>query len=270
MNNLKINILFLLLLISCSSGISTKMNYFPDMRGCFLLYNLKTNTFDKVIGETCKERFPACSTFKIPLAIMAFDSGVLKNEKQILKWDGKKQFLEIWNKDHNAQTWMKESVVWFSQRITPILGEMKFQKYLNDFQYGNQDLSGGITQSWLTSPSEKTKKLAISAYEQVEFIKKLWTNQLPVSKRSMELTKNITYLETSPKGFRLSGKTGSNFFDINQTIHFGWFVSHLVKDDQEYIAVTNISDLKPSHSKFFGGFRAKEITKTILTNEGLW
>ena len=122
----------------------------------------------------------------------------------------------------------------------------------------------------MTSPSEKTKKLAISAYEQVEFIKKLWTNQLPVSKRSMELTKNITYLETSPKGFRLSGKTGSNFFDKDRTIHFGWFVSHLVKDDQEYIAVTNISDLKPSTSQFFGGFRAKEITKTILTNEGLW
>jgi beta-lactamase class D len=88
--------------------------YFADRKGCFLLYNMKTQVFDDVIGEdNCRERLPACSTFKIALSVMAFDSGVLKDENEILKWDGKKGFLPQHDRDHNAKTWLRDSVVWF-------------------------------------------------------------------------------------------------------------------------------------------------------------
>jgi beta-lactamase class D len=55
----------------------------------------------------------------------------------------------------------------------------------------------------------------------------------------MKITKDITYLETSPKGFRLSGKTGSNAYDSNAKIRIGWFVAHIDNGSKEYIAVTN-------------------------------
>lgn len=267
-------LLALILLASCTSPNNkplTTVNHFPEMRGCFLLYNLKTNTFDKVIGdEVCKERFPACSSFKVPLAVMAFDAGVLRDEKQTLKWDGQKRFLDAWNQDHNAATWMKESVVWFSQKLTPKIGAKKFQRYLDAFNYGNKDFSAGLTQAWLNSPNAKEGALKISPYEQVEFMKNLWTNKLPVSQRSMELTRQITYLETSPKGFKLHGKTGSNFYDEAKKIQLGWFIAHVGNGEQEYIAVTQINDLRAVETKFFGGYRAKEITKAILTEQGLW
>ena len=71
--------------ISCSTK-KTKVAYdpFKGLKGCFLLYNLKTSTYEKTIGETCQQRFPACSTFKVPLAVMAFDSKILKDEKRLL------------------------------------------------------------------------------------------------------------------------------------------------------------------------------------------
>ncbi len=244
--------------------------YFPKMSGCFLLYNMKTKSFDTVIGEeVCQRQFSASSTFKVPLAVMAFNSGILKNENTVLKWDGVKRMREEENKDHDAKSWMKDSVAWFSQKITAKLGKKNFQKYLDAFDYGNKDFSAGITEAWLVSPSE-SNALKISAYEQVKFMEKLWTNRLPASKRSMKLTRDIIYIETSPKGYKFSGKTGSNFFDKERTIHLGWFISHLSNEEQEYIVVTNFSDLKPTQAGDYGGPRARTITKQILNDQGLW
>lgn len=246
-------------------------NYFAGRKGCFLLYNMKTKVFDKVINEgNCREQLVACSTFKVPLAVMAFDSGILMNENQVLKWNGVKSFLRAHNQDHNAKTWMRDSVVWFSQRISTKLGAQVFQKYLNDFNYGNKDISASITEAWLVSPAKTTSALKISAYEQVEFMTNLWTDRLPTSKRSMQIARDITFLEDSPNGFKLSGKTGSNLYDKEKKTHLGWFISHLKKDEQEYIAVTNFSDLSPSEEPGYGGPKAKMLTKKILTKLGLW
>lgn len=278
MSNLKnIAVLLSLSLFACTAPPKTaepekpQANYFENTNGCFLLYNMKTNTLDKVIGEErCKERLPACSTFKVPLAVMAFDAKVLRDENQVYKWDGKKDSREEVNRDHNAKTWMRDSVVWFSQRITPKLGSKKLQGYLQKFNYGNQDMKDGLTKAWLISPSEVNSGLRISGYEQLDFMKNLWTSKLPVSERSMQLTREITYLETSPKGFKLSGKTGSNFYDKEHKQHLGWFISHIQKDDQEYITVANLGDIAPTEVKGYGGMRVKEITKKILADQGLW
>lgn len=267
----------LFLLASCAKDVDISKRvvgpakYLKDIRACFLLYNMKTNAFDKVIGEeNCDIRYPAFSSFKVPLAVMAFDSGVLKDEYVVLKWDGVKHSREVLNQDHNAITFMRDSVVWFSQRITQKLGKEKLQDYLNRFDYGNKNLSEGIKTAWLTSPARPGKGLEVTAYEQVEFMKKLWSEKLPVSERSIALTQKITYLETTPKGYKFSGKTGSNFFDKEKFYHLGWFISHLEKGDEEYIAVTNIRDIKPFYGGGYGGPRAKEITKKILISEGLW
>lgn len=261
--------------VSCTQApVSTKTleeKYFPAMNGCFILYNIKTSQFEEVVGgENCKERYSASSTFKIPLAVIAFDSYALRDENEILRWSGKKESREVLNKDHNAKTWMSDSVVWFSQRLTPKIGKAKLQKYLKDFKYGNESLGAGITKAWLNALDDTHGALRISAYEQVEFMKNLWTDALPVSARSMQLTKEITYLETSPKGFKLSGKTGSNTFLDNNKRRLGWFVAHVAKGNDEYIVVTNFVDIYSSNEAAYGGPKAKDITKQILTEKGLW
>ena len=256
---------------SNNTAPTTKPDLFAGRKGCFLLYNMKTKNFEKEIGGvTCQEQYPACSSFKVPLAVIAFDSGFLKDENQVLKWNGKKDVREVSNKDHNGKTWMQDSIVWFSQRVTSKLGQKKMQKYLDAFDYGNKNIAAGLTDSWLTSPASGKPALKISAYEQAEFMEKLWTDNLPASKEAMKLTREITYLETSPKGFKLSGKTGSNFYDKEQKTHFGWFIAHIQNADQEYVAITNISDLAPSNEPGYGGAKAKAIMKKYLDDAGLW
>mgnify|MGYP001356902023 CR=1 FL=1 len=125
---------------------------FAGRDGCFELYDLKTN---KLIVRSddrrCAERTSPCSTFKVPLSLMAFDAGILADAGSSLKWDGTVTSREVWNHDQTAASWMQNSVVWFSQRLTPMLGMEKVKSYLARLDYGNQDMTGGLTTAWLSS-----------------------------------------------------------------------------------------------------------------------
>lgn len=231
---------------------------FAERDGCFELYDLKSG---KLVVRSnprrCAERASPCSTFKVPLSLMAFDAGVLVNEASSLKWDGTKSSREEWNRDQTAATWMQYSVVWFSQRLTHQLGRDRVKTYLVRFDFGNQDMTGGLNQAWLDS------SLRISADEQLDFWRKFWREELPVSKRAFEMTKKITLVDTSAVGWTLHGKTGSGD-------RLGWFVGHVAKGDREYVFVTMYSDRAETKDSRPGGWIARDIAKKILTDMGLY
>jgi beta-lactamase class D len=266
-------LLFILtfILVSCS----TKRN-FPEKDVCYLLFNMTTGKYEEVYNEKrCEERLPACSTFKVALSVMSYDSGILKDElNPVFKWDGVKRSIEPWNKDQTPTSWIRESAVWVSQEMTPKLGMTKIQNYLNDFEYGNRDFSGGLKYSWLTpakfvnEPMENTLK--ISGYDQVKFLSKLWRGELKASAKAQTLTKNIMTHDESPRGIVLIGKTGSGFTNENQDYRIGWFVGHVQKDESEYIVVVNFSDKQKQPAGTYGGREAKEMALKLLTEKGLW
>jgi len=177
---------------------------FAGRDGCFALYDLKAKTLVvRSNPDRCALRTSPCSTFKVPLALMGFDAGVLTDENSSMPWDGKKTTRDVWNRDQTAATWMQNSVVWFSQRLTPLLGMDKVKAYLAGFDFGNQDMSGGLTRAWLES------SLLVSPDEQLRFWGRFWREELPVSKHAFAMTKKITFVDTSEKGWILHGKTGS-------------------------------------------------------------
>lgn len=187
-----------------------------------------------------------------------------------MKWDRVKRDREVLNQDHNAQTWMRDSVVLYSQKLATKLGRKKMQKYLDSFNYGNKDLRGELTKAWLHAPSSTVSSLKISAYEQLDFMTALWAETLPVSKEAIKLTKEITFIETSPNGYALNGKTGSNYYNNDHGMRLGWFIGHIEKGDQEYITITNFRDITPLKDAGYGGMKARDITKEILTDMGYW
>lgn len=237
------------------SGIFGKKN------GCFILYDLTANrTLIHFNDNQCRMRIPPCSTFKIPLAIMSFDMSLLKDENTVIKWDGIARDLPEWNQDQTPKTWLQYSTVWVSQLLTPQLGVTKMKKYLADFQYGNKDISGGITHFWLSS------SLEISGNEQLNFLIRLWRNNLAVSASAMNLTKKFLYSEKLENGGTIYGKTGAGFinnFDSKNSSRVGWFVGYLTAGKRNYVFVTNFIDKQDS--KISRGAEAKNITKQILS-----
>lgn len=251
-----------------------RKSHFERIDACFIIYDMKSQQILAVYGEErCKQRYVACSTFKMPLAVMAFDSGILKDENSLFRWDGIKRSNEAWNQDCTAASWMKNSVVWYSQRITPLLGKARLQSYLKAFNYGNQDISAGLTGAWLTDGkvgSDAGKgRLKISAFEQLEFLKSFWTDRLPVSADAIEKTKRITFIETSPNGFTLHGKTGSGYLDDLKS-DLGWFIGHIQGNAREYLVVTAITRDEKGADARYPGMAAREITKAILLDNHIW
>jgi beta-lactamase class D len=243
---------------------------FEGRDGCFELYDLQANKLVvRSNAARCAEQVSPCSTFKVPLSLMAFDAGLLKDESSLLKWDGKVTSRESWNRDQTATTWMQNSVVWFSQRLTPMLGMDKVTSYLARFDYGNQDMTGGLTRAWLSS------SLKISPDEQLTFWRRFWREELPVSKHAFDMTKKITLVDTSPAGWTLHGKTGSGGAghsgpNGDDTLSIGWFAGHVAKGDREYLFVVSYTDRVPPKDHGPSGWIARDMAKAILKQLGMY
>ena len=176
----------------------------------------------------CGRRYSPASTFKIAISLMGFDSGILESpDKPVLPFKkGYTDFIPEWRHSQTPTTWMRDSVVWYSQQTTLRLGLKKFTGYLKAFDYGNQDASGdpgennGLTHAWLSS------SLQISPREQVGFLGKLVHRELPVSEKAVSNTSII--LDQGMKGdWHVFGKTGSGRTrgaNGKLTKPFGWFV----------------------------------------------
>lgn len=216
-------------------------------------------------GE-CTKRHSPFSTFKIPLALMGFDAGILKSSQEpLMEFSNEIQtrfgrpdkfpIMRLWPRAHTPETWMRYSVVWYSQEITQKLGMEKFKEYTQKLTYGNADVSGnqgkndGIYNAWLGS------SLQISALEQVEFIEKLSKRELDISKEAQENTINLIVLEDMWDDWKLYGKTGGG--------SFGWFVGWIEKGDR-LIAFAQYIDTNTS--PITSGRIAKELAKDNLVS----
>lgn len=246
---------------------------FSIQADCFIVQELGAAT--AVISEgNCQERVSPCSTFKIPLALMGFESKILKDSQNpVMPFKTEYESalpvsLDKWKAPHNPTQWMKNSCIWYSQVITQTLGIDKFKEYVQLFNYGNQDIAGdpgknnGLSRSWLSS------SLKISPQEQVEFIAKILKDNIPVDSQAVELTKQILLVDPIHKEWKLYGKTGAgNQLNADGTYNadrkMGWFVGWISKKPTEteltpkqYIFAYLLQDQKPE--KASTGEKAKE------------
>lgn len=247
---------------------------FKNFDACFLLYDLNNKQFLAFFNpkNRCNTRIAADSTFKIPLSLMAFNDNII-TPHTVFKWNKNKNAIPAHNQDQTPATWIKYSVVWVSQSITPKLGIKRIQSYLKKFKYGNQDFSGdpgannGLRYAWLSS------SLRISAFEQLQFLKNMLSNHFLIHPEAITNTQNIMYLGHLSDGSNLYGKTGAGRHGNNERLtnpgkfRDGWFIGFIVKDRKKYIFVTNLTDKKidtsPS-SKLYGSEILKPITIKIL------
>lgn len=201
-----------------------------EVKGAFLLYDLKNDTTVVFNEPRTKIGYIPASTFKIINSLIALETAVIKDEDETIKWDGKERFAKIWNQDHNLRSGIKYSVVWFYQELARRIGEERMQYYIDSVGYGNQDIRGGIDLFWLNG------NIRITMQQQVEFLKKLYKNDLPFSQRSMDIVKDIM-IHTKTEDYILRAKTG---WAARIEPNIGWFVGYLERKDNVYFFVNNI------------------------------
>jgi bla regulator protein BlaR1 len=229
--------------------------YFAGYTGTFVLFDEQKNEYT-VFNETQSEkRISPCSTFKIYNSLIGLETGVIKDGNTLIKWDGTIYPITSWNQDHTLATAIANSVVWYYRELASRVGPEKMQNYIDKIPYGNRDISGGINKFWLSS------SLKISAQEQVELLKRLYADDLPFSQENMAITKKIIVLSSNDH-IVFSGKTGAGA--TNGKYVLGWFVGEIENNGHRYFFATNIEADNNAT-----GVKAKEISKSILTDMGL-
>jgi beta-lactamase class D len=201
---------------------------------------------DAASGDTlhregvCDRRFSPASTFKVPLAVMGYDAGILTAKDQPA-WDYKPEFnaVERDRKTVDPTIWERDSVIWYSREITRRLGAGTFADYVSAFDYGNADVAStagkndGLTGSWVDS------SLEIAPTEQVAFLRKMLQSKLPASEEAQAMTVAILPAFEAG-GWVVQGKTGSTRYrkassDAKGKQAIGWFVGWAQKGERRIV-----------------------------------
>ena len=152
---------------------------------CFLLYEVGVGEVRRRPSEICTTRLLPASTFKIPHALAALDAGVLSGPDEMMKYDGSALSLAAWRRDHTLASAMRDSVVWYFQRVAERLGAAREGEYLKKFDYGNADPTSGLTTFWLGG------SLQISPEEQLRFMRRLYADDLPASPAALRTVPSV-------------------------------------------------------------------------------
>jgi len=209
--------------------------------GTFLLHDSRDDRMRCYNCVRATMRFLPASTFKIPNALIALETGFAEGPDFLIPWDRQAAPRQAWwpaewARDHTLKTAFSVSAVWYFQELARRIGPVRMQEYVRQFRYGNGDISGGIDQFWLKGG------LRISAAEQIDFLERFYGNELGVSVRSTEIVKEIMLMEQTAT-YRLSGKTG--WAGLTESLYpgVGWFVGYLEREGVIVFFAMNI-DIK--------------------------
>ena len=224
-----------------------------NVEGSILIYNQQENLYSGYNLERCNVAFCPASTFKIPNTLIALECEIATTET-IFEWDGGKKAFPIWEKDMMIEEAFKTSAVPVYQEIARRIGVEKMKHYTQLFNYGILDINAeNIDKFWLEGNS------AITQYQQIYFLRKLYNLALPVREKSMRQVKEMMRYEVSDN-YTISGKTG---WAIRQKENITWFVGYVETTDSVCFFATNIASNENTDIKTFGQVRI-ELTKEVL------
>lgn len=245
-----------------SSSASSRVDYedlstyYNQYGGSFVLYDRNADHWTIYNKSDSTKRISPDSTYKIYSALFALESGRITSEASLLPWDGSTYPYTSWNRDQTLNTAMQDSVNWYFQSLDQKTGMKDLKKYVQYIGYGNADLSGGLSRSWMES------SLKISPVEQVELLTKLYTNEFRFRDKNIQTVKDTLLLSENDMG-ALYGKTGTGNLEHNNVN--GWFVGFIEKKNNTYFFAANIQAKEQAD-----GAAARRIALEILKAKELY
>jgi beta-lactamase class D len=216
--------------------------------GCFVLYDMQQDTALRYNPERCRQDFLPASTFKIANSLIALECRAVSDIHEIIEWDEISREVPAWNQDQTMETAFRYSAVWFYQEMARRIGQVQMQKWVEKMRYGNMKAGPGDDDFWLVGD------LRISADEQIAFLKKIISEDLPVKMKNLKAVKQIMVEERNDR-YALRAKTGW----ATKGTPIGWYVGWLEFEGNTYVFAMNMDIEKEGEQVY-----RKEITREIL------
>ena len=216
---------------------------------CFILARPGHAPFVSDAAECAHPTAPA-STFKIPHALIALQTGVI-TATTVFEWDGSPRANESWQRAHTLDSAIKWSVLPFFQNTARLIGRERMRQWLTRLVYAADSFDGEISMFWLNGD------LVVSPLEQLSFLDRFFAHQLPVApehiatvQRAMEMPHGEVTLAAGPKPFVLSwpvaplvrSKTGNTTVDGERV---SWLIGALEIGTARSLFVARVRSTEP-------------------------
>lgn len=215
------------------------------VQGTLLVYDEGGDRWLAHDAARARHRYLPASTFKLFNAMVALDTGAVKDEYEVIRWDGKQRGdprnpIPEWNRDNSLASGIRYSTVWFYQEVARRAGQARMQQWIDKVGYGNRDIGGGIDHFWLGGA------LRISAEEQVGFLRRLADGTLPFSERAQEAVRRISITEAQPH-YVLHAKTGwGSGAAADGKTDLGWYVGWVEARGRRWFFAMNMDLRDPA------------------------
>jgi beta-lactamase class D len=204
-----------------------------------------SSSFVSDAAECALKTAPA-STFKVPHALIALETGVVTDPLALVAWDGTKQASPLWEQAHSLDSAMKWSALWFYQRTAALIGRERMLASLKRLGYGSDTYDGEQTAFWLNGD------LVVSPMEQLDFVSRLGRYQLPAARKNVDLVKAAFLMPPAeitnasgtqpfaldwPPPLVVRAKTGNTTINGERV---SWVVGHLESRGRAYVFVARV------------------------------
>jgi beta-lactamase class D len=248
----------------------------PDskpLEGAFVLYDQNANSSLHHNEARCKQRYSPFATFYVPASLIGLETGAIPDTSTIINWERKKyppqgSWDKEWMDNQAMKTALKYSVAWYYRELIKRVGERDVKNYLELFPYGNKDIAGGIYSKNVMEAFWFGSSLAISADEQVTFLRSMYTRTLPLGVTNINMVKDLLTLEETPR-YRLCVSTGSGL-ERSTGKYLGWCIglvetTALTGEKNVYYFALNLDGTSPTHVKS----RPLQIARQCLRELGV-
>jgi beta-lactamase class D len=230
-----------------------------QLNGSFILHDTGRDHWYYIDSAQADVATLPASTFKIFGSLFALETGVVKDAKELFKWDGADYGRAAANRDLDLRQAYDASVYWFFRDAVRRAGPTTFKHWLDTVGYGNADTTGGYDRCWVRGD------LQITPHQQIRFLEQVQRGELPFSPRTYELVKDIMIREDT-LGHVLRAKTGWGMGDGGD---IGWYVGWVeAPAGGPYFFANRVSTADTAHATF--GEARIGITMEVLRKLGMW
>ena len=241
--------------------------YFDDLNGTIVFYNPENEKYIVYNEQLSEKPSSPCSTFKIFSTYVGLLTNHIDPENSLRRWNGTKYWMNEWNRDIDLDNAFKYSCVWYYRRVIDDIGQETMQQYLNEYNYGNKDISDWKGDLNTNEPSYDLKgfwiesSLKISPKEQTQVISKIFADLQKANNQAVinEMKHVMLAYENTDQNLKIYGKTGYGV--VNDEPADAWFVGmYEVNGKTNYFAL-RLDNPKNAEST---SVKAKEIAINII------
>lgn len=209
------------------NGASGTFGLFDNGKGEFTMYN--------VVRFSDSAYLPA-STFKIVNSLIGLETRHVKDSTTIFAWDSVDRGRPECNRNMSMGDAFRISCPPWYQHLARLIGKDTMQHWLDTLGYGFSrsdtfKIAENLDTFWLDN------SIKVTADEQLGLVKRLYFDQLPFTKRSQRIVREMMLWESNAN-YQLSYKTGWGNTENGHAL--GWIVGWIEENKHPYFFVLQI------------------------------